>query len=75
MRSTNLLERSLGDVKRRTKAIGRLPGETSSLSLCWNVMELIIAAGRRLALTDFEHHQLAQVRAARRTQSPVEMTA
>jgi Transposase, Mutator family len=30
-RSTNLLERSLGEVKRRTKVIGRFPGETSTL--------------------------------------------
>ena len=28
-RSTNLLERSLAEVKRRTKVIGRFPGETS----------------------------------------------
>jgi putative transposase len=28
---TNLLERSLGEVKRRTKVIGRFPGETSCL--------------------------------------------
>ena len=32
-RSTNLLERSLGEVKRRTKVIGRFPGETSCLTL------------------------------------------
>jgi hypothetical protein len=32
-RSTNLLERSFGEVKRRTKVIGRFPGETSCLSL------------------------------------------
>jgi transposase-like protein len=32
-RSTNLLERSLGEVKRRTKVIGRFPGETSCLKL------------------------------------------
>jgi len=70
LRSTNLLERSLGEVKRRTKVIGRFPGETSCLSLCWAVMDLVIAAGRGLALTDFEHQQLAQMRAARRTQSP-----
>jgi putative transposase len=31
-RSTNLLERSLGEVKRRTKVIGRFPGETSCLT-------------------------------------------
>jgi hypothetical protein len=69
------LERSLGEVKRRTKVIGRFPGETSCLSLCSAVMDLVIAAGRGLALTDFEHQQLAQMRAARRTQSAVEMTA
>src|SRR5207302_142326 len=31
-RSTNLLERSLGEVKRRTKVIGRFPGEDSCLT-------------------------------------------
>jgi putative transposase len=75
LRSTNLLERSLGEVKRRTKVIGRFPGETSCLSLCWAVMDLVVAAAHGLALTDFEHQQLAQMRAARRTQSAVEMTA
>ncbi len=75
LRSTNLLERSLGEVKRRTKVIGRFPGETSCLSLCWAVMDLVIAAGPGLALTDFEHQQLAQMRAATRVQSAVEMTA
>lgn len=34
-RSSNLLERSLEEVRRRTKVIGRFPGETSCLSLCW----------------------------------------
>jgi len=33
-RSSNLLERSLEEVKRRTKVIGRFPGETSCLSAC-----------------------------------------
>ena len=39
-RSTNLLERSLGEVKRRTKVIGRFPGETSCLTLVWAVLDL-----------------------------------
>jgi putative transposase len=34
-RSTNLLERSLGEVKRRTKVMGRFPGQTSCLTLVW----------------------------------------
>jgi transposase-like protein len=36
-RSTNMLERSFGEVKRRTKVIGRFPGESSCLSLVWAV--------------------------------------
>ena len=39
-RSTNLLEQSLGEVRRRTKVIGRFPGETSCLSLVWAVLDL-----------------------------------
>jgi putative transposase len=39
-RSTNLLERSLSEV-RRTKVIGRFPGETSCLSLVWAVLEAV----------------------------------
>jgi transposase-like protein len=41
-RSTNLLERSLGEVKRRTKVMGRLPGEKSCLTLVWAVLDLLI---------------------------------
>ena len=39
---TNLLERSLGEVKRRTKVMGRFPGETSCLTLVWAVLDLLI---------------------------------
>jgi len=62
LRSTNPLERSLEEVKRRTKVIGRFPGETSCLSLCWAVLDLFIASARGLALTALEHRQLAQIR-------------
>ncbi|HEY6398413.1 MAG TPA: transposase [Solirubrobacteraceae bacterium] len=41
-RSTNLLERSLGEVKHRTKVMGRFPGETSCLTLVWAVLDLLI---------------------------------
>jgi putative transposase len=57
-RSTNLLERSLGEVRRRTKVIGRFPGETSCLSLCWAVLDLIISHSTRVVFTDLEHHTL-----------------
>src|SRR5437667_467916 len=41
-RSTNLLERSLGEVKRRTKVMDRFPGEESCLTLVWAVLDLLI---------------------------------
>jgi len=75
LRSTNLLERSLGEVKRRTRVIGRFPGETSCLSLCWAVLDLIIAGARGLGLTDFESRQLDELRAAKRALIEKEMTA
>jgi transposase-like protein len=75
LRSTNLLERSLEEVKRRTKVIGRFPGETSCLSLCWAVLDLFIVSARGLALTALEHRQLAQMRADRRTQTPELLSA
>ncbi|RDI73161.1 transposase [Gaiella occulta] len=60
-RSTNLLERSLGEVKRRTKAIGRFPGETSCLSLCWAVLDLVIAGANRVRFDDLERQQIARI--------------
>ena len=44
IRTTNLLERTFVEVRRRTKVIGRFPGETSALSLIWAVLELSQAA-------------------------------
>jgi hypothetical protein len=41
-RSTNLLERALGEVKRRIKVTGRFPGETSCLTFVWAVLDLYI---------------------------------
>jgi transposase-like protein len=42
-RSTNLLERSLGEVRRRTKVMGRFPGEASCLSVVWAVLDLFFS--------------------------------
>jgi len=55
------LERSLEEVRRRTKVIGRFPGESSCLSLCWAVLDLVIAGANRLGLTLPEQHQLHQI--------------
>jgi putative transposase len=60
-RSTNLLERSLGEVKRRTKVIGRFPGETSCLSLCWAVLDLVIAGGNRVRFDDLDRQLVERV--------------
>jgi hypothetical protein len=60
-RSSNLLERSLEEVRRRTKVIGRFPGETSCLSLCWAVLDVFIAGARGLGLTDLEYQQVAML--------------
>src|SRR5919204_6291435 len=58
-RSTNLLERTLGEVKRRTKVIGRFPGEESCLSLVWAVLDLQINnACNGVKLTDIDRHRL-----------------
>jgi transposase-like protein len=62
-RSTNLLERSLGEVKRRTKVIGRFPGETSCLTLVWAVLDLYIThATNGIKFTQLERQALKQMR-------------
>ena len=65
LRSTNLLERSLEEVRRRTKVIGRFPGETSCLTMAWAVMDLVIAGARGLGLTLPDRHAIAGMVAAR----------
>lgn len=57
LRSSNLLERSLGEVQRRVRVTGRFPGETSCLSLCWAVLDLVIAGAHALGLTDLDRQE------------------
>jgi putative transposase len=62
-RSTNLLERSLGEVKRCTKVIGRFPGETSCRTLVWAVLDLYIShATNGVRFTQLERQRLRQIR-------------
>lgn len=61
-RSTNLLERSLGEVRRRTKVIGRFPGEQSCLSLCWAVLDLVISNSNGIRFTDLDRKALERIR-------------
>jgi putative transposase len=39
IRHSNFIERTFGQTRRRTKVIGRLPGETSCLTLVWAVLD------------------------------------
>jgi putative transposase len=76
-RSTNLLERSLGEVKRRTKVIGRFPGETSCLTLVWAVLDLYIThATNGVRFTQLERQGLRRMRYEGREQTiPEEVSA
>ena len=56
---TNLLERSLGEVKRRTKVMGRFPGEESCLTLVWAVLDLLITHQTNgIRFTELDHQRL-----------------
>ena len=64
-RSTNLLERSLAEVKRRTKVIGRFPGETSCLTLVWAVLDLYITHAKNgVRFSQLERQDLRRIRHA-----------
>jgi putative transposase len=62
-RSTNLLERSLAEVKRRTKVIGRFPGETSCLTLVWAVLDLYVTHAKNgVRFSQLERQRLRRMR-------------
>ncbi len=63
-RSTNLLERSFVEVRRRTKVIGRFPGETSALALIWAVLELASRGWRGVTMTPKSVAQIERLRRA-----------
>jgi transposase-like protein len=51
IRHSNLIERTFGQTRRRTKVIGRLPGEASCLSLVWAVLDRASRGWRGLTMT------------------------
>jgi transposase-like protein len=67
IRSTNLLERTFVEVRRRTKVIGRFPGETSALCLIWAVLELSSRRWRGVVMTP---RALAEIERLRRGALP-----
>src|ERR671937_114559 len=62
IRSTNLLERTFVEVRRRTKVIGRFPGETSALTVIWAVLELSSRGWRGVEMTPKTVAQLERIR-------------
>ena len=66
IRTTNLLERTFVEVRRRTKVIGRFPGETSALSLIWAVLELSSRGWRGVLMTP---KTVAEIERLRRQQT------
>jgi putative transposase len=69
IRTTNLLERTFVEVRRRTKVIGRFPGETSALSLIWAVLELSSRGWRGVVMTP---KTVAEIERLRRHQQATE---
>jgi putative transposase len=67
IRTTNLLERTFVEVRRRTKVIGRFPGETSALSLIWAVLELSSRAWRGVKMNPKAVAEIERLRRELRT--------
>ena len=51
VRHSNFIERTFGETRRRTKVIGRLPGETSCLTLVWAVLDCASRGWRWFTMT------------------------
>jgi putative transposase len=75
IRTTNLLERTFVEVRRRTKVIGRFPGETSALSLIWAVLELTSRGWRGVVMTPKTVAEIERLRRQRATGSRNDDTA
>ena len=50
-RHSNFIERTFGETRRQTKVIGRLPGETSCLTLVWAVLDRASRGWRGFTMT------------------------
>jgi transposase-like protein len=62
IRHTNLIERTFGETRRRTKVIGRLPGETSALKLLWAVLDRASDGWRGITYTPHDVRHLQRLR-------------
>jgi putative transposase len=62
IRHSNLIERTFGETRRRTKVIGRLPGETSCLGLVWAVLDRASRGWRGLTMSPKALRRLQDLR-------------
>ncbi|WP_082951950.1 MULTISPECIES: transposase [Mycobacterium] len=62
IRHSNFIERTFGETRRRTKVIGRFPGETSCVSIAWAVLDRASRGWRGLAMTRAGVRQLQDLR-------------
>ena len=62
IRHTNLIERTFGEIRRRVKVIGRLPGERSALSLLWAVLDRAADGWRGITYTPADVRLLQMIR-------------
>jgi transposase-like protein len=72
---TNPLERTFVEVRRRTKVIGRFPGETSALSLISAVLELSSRGWRGVVMTPRSVAEIERLRRRQRTAGNEEVVA
>ncbi len=62
------------EVRRRTKVIGRFPGETSALSLIWAVLELSSRGWRGVVMTPKTIAEIERLRRQQRTTADAHKT-
>jgi hypothetical protein len=62
LRSTSFLDRSLEEVRRRTKFISRFPSQRSCLSRCWPVFDSVIPGAKGLGLTELDREHLGRLK-------------
>lgn len=62
VRHSNFIERTFGESRRRVKVIGRLPGETTCLSLVWAVLDRASHGWRGVTQTSATIRQLQDLR-------------
>jgi putative transposase len=62
VRHSNFIERTFGETRRRVKVIGRLPGETSCVSLVWAVLDRSSRGARGFTMTPAGLRRLQDLR-------------